>query len=43
MKSFIASGCGLDSNSLSLVIFLKEIFEKVDFEKKKKMAKRHAK
>ena len=36
-------GCDLDPNCLTLIVFLKEYFEKVDFEKNQQMTKPHAK
>ena len=33
----------LDPNCLTLMVFLKDFFEKVDFEKNQQMAKKHAK
>ena len=36
-------GCDLDPNCLALIVFHKEFFEKVDFEKNQQMTKSHAK
>ena len=36
-------GPDLDPNCLTLMVFLKDIFENVDFEKNQHMAKKHAK